>query len=1209
MKINKLSKIFGIYLLALMVAVTLSGALTINDLYFDPGEEASRNKNQALGCWWDVSDALNITVYWFNGTNLYRNSTYTQNSWYDYIAKSIFFRGETWNCTINASNSTTITSSSISTVIANAWPEFRNTSNVTFNEDITKAVCIDADDADNDGLTYSYNADVTFDSFDTATGCLSWTPGNADIGTHIIAFGVIDSYGSSDPTNATAGYTVVAVNDPPYFSTTDTFPPDPVYQNVTLNYTIIAHDEENETGPFNFTLNSTYFTEYGYEAFNITTNDNKTAYISFIYNDVAQRKNGTYTLTLTLCEQATHGCNTTDFNLTVLSVNYAPSFLNYTTGSWVQGGNFTFYINATDDNEGDTLTFTNVYPNNNCQSGNPWTIETLSPSVHNATGLINFTYPNVLNNRHVDCNNITITLSDGTVSETININLEINNTNDPPVIEDNSFYGNNTHPSLNYNISNLTAIFNMSFVYKINVTDPDLFIESWNETHTYDSNASACGDCPVFSISSAGIINFTITNTSYIGNSYSYSVNVTDKSGLSNTSELNLYIQNNTPPYFNESIADQTIYEDDPFFLQANATDSDTGDTIVYSDNIWFFDINSSGMISFTSDCSLVDVYNVEITVTDTYGAYSTENFVLNISFEEDAPVLINFTEEAVEGLPLVIDIFTDYTLDDDLSSGCINQSEQLTFSYEVPSQLISNYSTTDYGVHQNAYFHLTPDFGTQGEYVINITVNDSHGLSTVGKFNLTIYNESRIPFIYNITAGNSSNLSQWLDVATYFPGNITYLSITEDAGNVTFNHTTIDPDGDQLIYKWYFNGTNVSNNHAYIHGFSYNSSGYYNITLRVADNVSGFLLHNVSFAWMLNVSNVNRAPYLTKNFSNITLGGSYYVENYFTTGNSRFIDPDNDALTFSVNDTVSSLEHCTITINESNLYIIGHEVGVDYVIFSASDGSATAGSNNITINITWVAETGTQSETETQTTTSTRTITQTIIQEVEIETPVYLDIITPEPVTLYVNNTIRAPISLINKGNITLKGIRLSAETNNSLIDLFFVDDFIPQLSSGEKVTTDLIITSYKTFKNYEIYLYANITDPDYSDVAVIYVNSLEKSRGDESVTNTKITFANDLLTSNPECLELNEFLKRARVAMANGDYDEAEKIIDSVVEGCRYLISQARLQRERPTSFAIMDIVKNIPNLNIILIVIAVIILALFIFTIVSKPGKKSK
>jgi len=1184
-------------LLWIMAIVVLSAtfALQISTHVIYPSSLSARNRNNALTCTWQTTGDQYIEVFWFRNGVLYKNLTNpTDNQ--STLFPHEFARGEAWSCYINVSNSTSKMSSSIDATIVNAWPLFQDTSNETFLEDETKSICINATDADGDALVFIYSSDIEFDSFNAGTGCLSWTPGNSSIGSHSITYRVTDSLGASDPNNATAIYTVTEFNDLPYMT------PAPAllsyYQNDTMMYFFTGHDEETDAGPFNWTLNSSYVTQVGVERLGITKTSDTQAYMHFNSISPAQRENGTYTVTVTVCEEVTGGCSSGSFSLEVVSVNFNPLFLNHTNQTWTQGGSMLFYINATDYNIEDEL-LVDVYAAG-CQSPDPWVIQNLLPNHENATGLINVTQ---LNNSHVDCSLITVMLSDqrgGMIYK--NVSLDITNTNDLPEIQDKSYHPVNTIPGLNHNLTNLTAAINLPFIHRVNATDPDTYIESWGETLTFSSNATSCGmSCPYFQIAADGTINLTVTQDSFIDKYYSYNITVEDKSGATASKVLSLYVKNNTLPSFMQALHDMNITEDEEFSLKVNGTDPDYGDIVSYFDNMEIFNISSAGLIAFQSDCSMVDRHEVEINLTDLYGGTASDRFNLSILFGADAPTIQNFTRIVPEGITLTVPVLSGYVNDEDLDPVCQNQTDSLTLSYEVPPEL-ANYSTAVSG----ALFTVTPAFGVSGIFLINITVNDSYGLGTTGIFTLTVINQSNPPVIHNVTAANSSDLSSWISTSR-FPGNISNVQFAENVGNITFNHTTTDFDLDPLHYTWYFNGTNVSHNLTYTREFWYNASGQYNITLVVADNVSDYLLHNISFVWNLTVTDVNRPPYMTRNFSNITFGGSsYYREDYFTTGDARFVDPDGDNMTFSVDWNNSYVNHSTIQINGSDLVIYALSVGLDHVRWIADDGEDTAYSNNITVNVTWVAPAqSVEEDTESETTTRTRTITTTIIQEVEKENPILLDLIVPEPVTVYQNNTIRAPLSLVNNANMTLKGVKLSASTNNSMLDMVFADEYFPQLAQGQKVTTELIITSYKTFSNYEIVVYANVTDPKYSDSAIVYVNSLEKSEGNESVANTKITFARDLLSSNPECLELNEFISRAESAIARKDYAEADKMLESVIQGCKYLVSRKDELIEKPSGFPLLAYMGT----GTFMAVSGVLVIAMIGFFVVSmrKPKKR--
>ena len=50
---------------------------------------------------------------------------------------------------------------------------------------------------------------------------------------------------------------------------------------------------------------------------------------------------------------------------------------------------------------------------------------------------------------------------------------------------------------------------------------------------------------------------------------------------------------------------------------------------------------------------------------------------------------------------------------------------------------------------------------------------------------------------------------------------------------------------------------------------------------------------------------------------------------------------------------------------------------------------------------------------------------------------------------------------------------------------------------------------------------------------------------------------YIEDLLSTNQECLELNEFLKKAQNLIAEGETTEASLLLDQIMESCKYLIA----------------------------------------------------
>jgi hypothetical protein len=195
--------------------------------------------------------------------------------------------------------------------------------------------------------------------------------------------------------------------------------------------------------------------------------------------------------------------------------------------------------------------------------------------------------------------------------------------------------------------------------------------------------------------------------------------------------------------------------------------------------------------------------------------------------------------------------------------------------------------------------------------------------------------------------------------------------------------------------------------------------------------------------------------------------------------------------------------------------------------------------------------------------TTSTRTVPIPLPEEIEKPRP--LQIITPKLVTTYKNATIKIPIVVNNSWNDTLYGITLEASTNATNVSLYLDRIYIPKLDVGEGIEAMLYVKNYKSEGHYEIRLSANVTVPQYLDTATIFINSAEMRSEGEELEN-KISFAKDLLSSNPECQELNELLAQAKVELGNENYVGTAKIVDNVINGCKFLVNDAKNNKEMP-------------------------------------------
>jgi hypothetical protein len=191
-------------------------------------------------------------------------------------------------------------------------------------------------------------------------------------------------------------------------------------------------------------------------------------------------------------------------------------------------------------------------------------------------------------------------------------------------------------------------------------------------------------------------------------------------------------------------------------------------------------------------------------------------------------------------------------------------------------------------------------------------------------------------------------------------------------------------------------------------------------------------------------------------------------------------------------------------------------------------------------------------------------------------------------------NATIKIPIIINNTWNDTLMGITLEATTNVSNVSLYLDKIYIPKLAKGESSEAILYVKNYKSEGHYEIQLTANVSFPVYKDTATIYINSAEMRSEGEELEN-KISFAQDLLSSNPECQELNELLGQAKIELNNQNFEGTAKIVDSVINGCKYLVNNAKNNKEVPDrSFVKTFEWKKTYNDYIILFIFAMLFVA---------------
>ena len=1225
---DKLSQKIALSLILTVIIITLITQLVgsvsfISSPSISPSPAYTAND---LNCSWRPSaDVTQTNVSWYRDGILFLNLTATQN--YSILPYQNTSKNENWVCNVTITNTTTTITETIARSITNSppdEPDVYNTSGQDLGsfeviaEDQIYNYDINSTDPDGDTLSYRVSPVASFCTVNNPnTGAVTCSPTASDlgpgntIGQENITFWADDT----DPFFPTSkGHTVLfnitPVNDNPQIS------PALVDQNIsegeTFNYAINGADEENNT-PFNFTINVTPSLAL---VINITSNT--TALIMFENNRTAFfTEGGNYTVNVTIYDN--QSANSMDsFNLEIIPVNAPPVLETITIQNSSQGSSITFYTYADDANVNDTLVF-NMTPTS-CTFDNPWNISTLNNS-NNATGLVNISN---LNNTHVVCRNVRITVIDDKGAEDFqDVFLNISNTNDPPNVEVLSSYFNNTNGG---NISSLVSYAESPFIYKVNATDIDNL--------TYEGEILSFGDNSSFlNISSTtGIISFIPTQGD-IGN-HTINITVADDEGLIDNRIMNFEIKNNSAPVF-IVIGNYSCLEDNTCYVPMEATDAD-GDNLTFtSNNTIVFNVvdNSSqspvtsATVNYTPNQSMLGNYSILVTVTDIRGAYDMEIVYLSINNSNDPPVVEPFS------IPTIVELHSvsvyvqaddeDYDLPGTYSYIPVNVSNTTIYVTEYVTFNVTNVSgksmftlNTSFNASNNRTYTrivFIPQIGDAGIYSVNISATDYNNVTNWTIENFTVLARSERPNITTIRPYGRPYSAQTVFSFTNtsnFPSNLTTINFSENR-SVLYNLIVTDDltAAENMTYGWYINGTLNSTGTSLSLSYGFFTQGTYNVTVIAWDD----MYENSSWTWNVTVDDLNRKPLLLNPLRNMSLGANTVYTDYLkkTTG-VHFLDPDDDLNSNSdfdvgetslLNYTVTACSVANITFSGTSIAVNPVQVGTCTVTFTALDyGNLSNTSNIVLINVTDVPNASQETEDPVPSSGGGGGRSRSVVIPIskEEENPQTIEIIVPELVTVYENRTVLIPVTIQNNWNNSLYNVWINASTNSSSVELEFTENRFQELIPGEKRNITLMVGNYRLGENYEVRLVANVTNPKVSDTAVVMLNSIEQSEAGEDVE-TKVTFAQDLLNDNPECLELNELLMQAREELKTGSRVVADKIVSGVIEGCKYLVSISKKTEQRPESIVTKFVRKE--NLKYLLIFFGLVVLTILIVLIVKK------
>ena len=225
---------------------------------------------------------------------------------------------------------------------------------------------------------------------------------------------------------------------------------------------------------------------------------------------------------------------------------------------------------------------------------------------------------------------------------------------------------------------------------------------------------------------------------------------------------------------------------------------------------------------------------------------------------------------------------------------------------------------------------------------------------------------------------------------------------------------------------------------------------------------------------------------------------------------------------------------------------------------------------------------------------------------------PFTLNILAPEGVTIYKDDTVIIPLLIINPSGVAFRGINLKLDSTEPGISLALDRNYIPEISPRGQEKLQLTITTKDlSTGTYGLTIGASIVSPTFSDIFRIFANLIEKDSAAKEDVSDRIEFAKQLFNGNPECLDLSEYISEAETALQNDQRDKALSLAENAAEACNKLIEQRGSFEPLTTQAVFLDKIKiQLESQTFIIIASQVLALIILIVTILYfKKRKKSK
>jgi hypothetical protein len=570
------------------------------------------------------------------------------------------------------------TQSFIITVINTNDPPTITTVPITSaTEDSLYIYDVEASDIDSgDILNFILTAFPTGMSIDAATGIIDWTPTNGQVGANSVVVVVSDGNGGND----TQSFTLVVTNTNDAPSITST-PVTAATEEVQYTYDVEATDLDGDSYTFSLSTFPVGMTIDGTSGLITWTPTNSQVGPNSVVVVVTDGNGGN---------------DTQSFTITVANTNDAPTITSTPITSATEDQSYTYDVEATDIDVGDTLSYTlTSYP--------------IGMMIDETTGVISWTPTNA----QVGTNSVTVLVSDGNSgTDPQAFTITVTNANDPPTI---------------ISASITTATEDMQYSYDVEATDLDVGDTLDFSLTTYPAGMTID--------SSTGLILWTPTN-SQVG-SNNVVVWVVDGNGGQDMQSFTITVTNENDPPTMTSIAITTATDDVLYTYDVEASDIDSGDTLTYGLSVFPTGMTIdtiTGLIEWTPNDDHIGPNSVTVLVSDGNGGSDTQSFTITVSDANDQPTIISTAPTAAI------------------------EDSQYTYDVEVldPDNNILNFSltTNPNGMTIDSATGLilwTPTNDEVGSNNVVVLVIDGNGGSDTQSFSIVVSNVNDPPTITSI--------------------------------------------------------------------------------------------------------------------------------------------------------------------------------------------------------------------------------------------------------------------------------------------------------------------------------------------------------------------------------------------------------------------------------------------------------------------------